>query len=87
MLGGSQREEESRKLIPGGMAEAGSLQEQSSKGVPGHSLSLSISSGLSGGKGFRCMLRPPKAMLRLDSRNFKKKMSASQMILTTSERG
>lgn len=84
---GHQEEEETRKWIPGETAGARSLQEPEMQGGikatnPGNSFPMRSA----GEQGFRCILRLPTAMLRLDSRNFKKQISASEAVLTTHER-
>jgi len=84
---GNQGEEGTRKLIPGETAEA--------EGLPGAELCAGSRATVSvypflmsspGEKGFSYMLKLPKAMLTLDSRSFRK-ISASQIVLTTRERG
>ena len=84
---GSQGEQETRKLIPGETAEA--------EGLPGAELCAGSRATVSvypflmsflGEKGFSYILKLPKAMLTLDGRSFRK-ISASQIVLTTQERG
>ena len=83
----SQGEQETRKLIPGETA--------GTEGLPGAELCAGSRATVSvypflmsflGEKGFSYILKLPKAMLTLGGRSFRK-ISASQIVLTTQERG